>query len=251
MGIEYKYFDVIDSTNNEAKRIITALDDELDHALCIVAKEQTAGRGRQGKTFHSPSGTGIYMTVVIPMGCAITGQVGITTVTASVVARAIEEECRKNVAIKWVNDIYTDDKKCCGILAEAVNDYDRGILRHAVIGVGINLAHAEFPDELKSIATSVLSAGECDAKETEQLADRLVHRISEDLCAAMRNLSSDEYRNYYIARSNVIGRQITFAEAGLARCGKAVGIDSDGGLIVETEEGVKVLNSGEISVRTV
>lgn len=241
MDIEYRYYEVIDSTNNEAKRILEA--EELSSPLVLVAKSQTAGRGRQGKTFFSPSDTGIYMTVAIPAFCPITGQVGITTASAAVVAQAIEEECRVTPSIKWVNDIYLNGGKCCGILAEAVNDYDRQIMKYAVIGVGINLETREYPEELKDIATGILDSAD------SELRSRLIKRVAEGLVGVVTQKDRSGYREYYISRSNVIGHDITYTQNGILRTAHAVGIDEEGGLIIEDEEGRKVLNSGEISVR--
>lgn len=241
MNIDYRYYDVIDSTNNEAKRI-TASED-IAAPLALVARMQTAGRGRQGKSFYSPSDTGIYMTVIIPLNCPIKGQVGITTAAAVAVAKAIEDICVVKPSIKWVNDIYLDDRKCCGILAEAVNDYEQGIIRYAIVGVGVNLTTDDYPTEIADVATGILKEADTD------LRDRLIRGIADNLVEAVSSRGSDENTEYYISHSNVIGRYIRYTEDGNVKTAFAIGIDDEGGLAVADSDGYRILNSGEISVR--
>ncbi len=166
---DIEYFDEIDSTNNEAKRRIEAQTGT--HVVCsdrpfvLVAHTQTAGRGRQGKDFYSPKGTGIYLTVACPMNCPIAGQVTVTTKAAVAVSRAIEGFFGIECAIKWVNDIYVNDRKCCGILCEAVNDYENDRLRYVIIGVGVNVYTKDWPVDIAGIAGSIRQAGEKTPRE--------------------------------------------------------------------------------------
>ena len=169
--MEYKYYKTIDSTNNEAKRLIAA--GEINENTCLVADEQTAGRGRQGKSFFSPD-TGLYMTAVFPVDIPIASQVTMTVRSACAVAEAIEEllnktgvrfkqetlergiaDAAKRVGIKWVNDIYISGRKCCGILCEAVNDYDTGRMKYIIAGIGVNIYTREWPEDLKDKAGSL------------------------------------------------------------------------------------------------
>ena len=115
--LEPIYYATVDSTNTEAKRLLNA---GYRGNFLVVADEQTAGRGRQGKQFYSPRGTGIYMTVVVHHGRRLQDAVSVTTAAGVAVCRAIEELTDKHPQIKWVNDVYIDDKKICGILTEAV-----------------------------------------------------------------------------------------------------------------------------------
>ena len=262
--MKYIEYNTIDSTNNEAKRLIS--DGKIAVPTCLTAKEQTAGRGRQGKSFFSPD-TGLYMTVVFPVDFPISSQVTMTTRTACAVAAAIEECTGKEVSIKWVNDIYTDGKKCCGILCEAVNDYEQGRMKFVVIGIGINIYTKEWPDDLKDIAGSLFNQRDGSLIDFNRrpvpVIENLRNRIAETLGDWLFKRSNEEFLSYYKDHSIVLGKKITFIENGESREGTAVDIDETGGLVVEVrnksiekvedgtalEKSLIVLSSGEISVR--
>ena len=248
--MKYISYNEIDSTNNEAKRLISA--GKINEETCLAAKMQTAGRGRQGKSFFSPD-TGLYMTVVFPMDCEISSQVTMTTRTACAVAEAIETCTGKKARIKWVNDIYVNNKKCCGILCEAVNDYDAGRLKYVVIGIGINIYTKEWPQELKNIAGSLYE--ESYQKIPDDIREALMKTITDRLEQWLFKKEKEEFIKEYKAYSNVLGREIIFLEDGIKRQGKAVDIDENGSLVVSLSdsEGNRniVLNSGEISLRII
>ncbi|MCR5331895.1 MAG: biotin--[acetyl-CoA-carboxylase] ligase [Lachnospiraceae bacterium] len=256
---DIEFFDTIDSTNNEAKRRILAAQEEISRPFVIVSHSQTAGRGRQGKSFFSPEDTGIYMSVACPMNCPVQDQVTITSRTAVAVSRAIESFFGVECAIKWVNDIYVNDRKCCGILCEAVNDYEKDLLRFVVIGAGVNISTSEWPDEIAQTAGSLRREA-----VTEEEFRAFAGRMTEEILNVIYDPDGSEME-YYRAHSWVIGREITFT--GKINCnqaqdpgtdmkpdalteGKAVGIDDNGGLIVEMPSGERItLDSGEITVR--
>ncbi len=232
-------FDTIDSTSNEAKR---AIERGLKSEAIFISRHQTAGRGRHGKSFYSPDGSGLYFSVVlhpeIPLNKAI-----MLTVAAAVATREIvEKQTKKHPMIKWVNDIFIDNKKVCGILAEAVNDYEKGIIKSAVIGIGINITTEGFPKELDGIASSL--GKDIDRNETVAF----IFKRLKDICKDLENNKSfiDEYRKH----SLVIGKNISFVRNGIDHKAKAVDISDNGELLVITEEGEEMLlNSGEISIR--
>ncbi|MCR5324265.1 MAG: biotin--[acetyl-CoA-carboxylase] ligase [Lachnospiraceae bacterium] len=250
---DIEFFNEIDSTNNEAKRRIE-VGTEPVRPLIIAARSQTAGRGRQGKNFFSPKGTGIYLTAVCPMNCPIDGQVTVTSKTAVAVSRAIEGFFGIGCKIKWVNDIYVNDRKCCGILCEAVNDYENNRLRYVIIGVGVNVYPSDWPDDIANIAGSVMSF---NGKLSEEKFTGFAERISQEILHVIYEADGNEM-DYYRERSYVIGREIVFYEhAGdqtqqIAQTALAAGIDEKGGLIVELPSGERrTLDSGEITVRRV
>lgn len=262
--MKYIYFDSIDSTNNEAKRMISRA--QVSENLCLVAFEQTAGRGRQGKSFFSPD-TGLYMTVVLPVGRPIASQVTMTVRTAAAVCSAIEEVTGISAGIKWVNDIYVRGKKCCGILCEAVNDYEKGVMQYMIAGIGINIYTKEWPEEIKNIAGSLYEEdpdGACPMKsnlssqnekplpetpDTGTVAGRLTEKIAENLKSWIFDVPAEEFLTYYKSRSIVLGKEIVFTEDGESRTGIAADIDEKGGLVVETAPQNIVLRSGEISIK--
>lgn len=262
--MKYIYFDSIDSTNNEAKRMISRA--QVSENLCLVALEQTAGRGRQGKSFFSPD-TGLYMTVVLPVGRPISSQVTMTVRTAAAVCSAIEEVTGISAGIKWVNDIYVRGKKCCGILCEAVNDYEKGIMQYMIAGIGINIYTKNWPEELKNVAGSLYDedpdfkaedkVSQCntrsgvlkDEPDMETVAGRLTEKIAEGLKSWIFDVPAETFLSYYRSRSIVLGKEIIFIEGGENRTGTAVDIDGTGGLVVATSGGKTVLTSGEISIK--
>ena len=271
--MDYKYYKTIDSTNNEAKRLIAL--GEIKGKTCLVAEEQTAGRGRQGKSFFSPD-TGLYMTVLFPVDCPITSQVTMTVRTACAVAEAIEELkiCDNKIGIKWVNDIYISDRKCSGILCEAINDYDSGRMKYIIIGIGINIYAKDWPKELKGKAGSLFvnedelmrfvmenklikdpsSNTNIDSNAVsgsdQNVAYDLVRtmfaqRIADKLTLWLFEKQKDDFLNYYRSHSIVLGKKIQYIENYETKEGTAVDIDENGGLVLEDDT---VLSSGEISI---
>ena len=218
-------FAEIDSTNNEAKRQMEA---GCTLPALFLAEGQTAGRGRQGKSFFSPADSGLYMSLALEKPENAADAVSLTTRAAVAVCRAIRALTGLAPGIKWVNDLYLNDKKICGILAEA---REQGV----VIGIGVNIGKAAFPEELEGIAAS-LQLPELDRNV-------LAARITEEL------FRPGDYMEDYRAWSIVLGKPVTYWENGAEKSGIAREIDDLGGLLVETESGMEVLRSGEISLR--
>ncbi len=235
--IEIKVFDRIDSTNSEAKRAVGA---GLTADAVFVANCQTAGRGRRGKDFYSPAGTGLYFTAVLHPEVRLDEATAITSATAVAVAKILEEETKKDPKIKWVNDIFIDNKKVCGILTEAVSDLESNAVQAIIIGVGINLTTKEFPTDIKGIAAS---AGEINR-------NRLAARIFEELSKLCYALPCKDFMEDYRKYSLVLGKTVYFSKNGNDYTAIAKSITDNGELCVVTQEGEEmVLNSGEISVK--
>lgn len=229
----------IDSTNNEAKRLIAEGKGGL---TLIVAEGQTAGRGRQGKSFYSPSQTGIYMTLSAPVDIPLCDAVTVTGAVAVAVWQAIYDATGIKTEIKWVNDIYLGGRKIAGILTEAISDLEAGTTRHLVIGVGVNVHTTDFPEDLQSIATSLSPVGVS--------RNRLIAAITDRLLDVIKRPQDTAYLSLYRKHSMVIGREIVYTENGVTHHARALDIDDFGGLVVEREDGARgTLRSGEISVR--
>ncbi len=230
----------IDSTNSEAKRKIA---EGQEGVLLIASDAQTAGRGRQGKSFFSPGGAGGYMTFAFPSRLPLTAAVSVTTAAAVAAFRAIRDVTGIECDIKWVNDLYLDGKKVVGILTEAISDFEAGEVRHLIVGVGINLYPTAYPREIADIAAP-LDAGRVDR-------NRLIARIVDRLLECLSGLESGAHLDTYRRHSMVIGREITYLRGGEAVSARAIDIDEDGWLVIEHADGTRdVLNSGEITVRT-
>ncbi len=230
----------IDSTNNDAKRKIA---EGKEGVLLIVSETQTAGRGRQGKSFFSPAGAGIYMTLAFPSRLPLTAAVSVTTAAAVGVYRAIRDLTELSCDIKWVNDLYLDGKKVAGILTEAISDFEAGEVRHLIVGVGVNLYPTDYPADIADIAAP-LNAGRVDRT-------RLVARIVDRLLECLSGLSEGAHLDTYRRHSMVIGREITYTQNGISLTARAIDIDEDGWLVIEHAHRTRdLLNSGEITVRT-
>ncbi len=220
-----QYYEITDSTNNRAKQYIKS--HEFDRML-FVANEQTGGRGRLGKNFYSPKDTGIYMSFAFKSNLPLCDTVYITTASAVAVAKAIECHTSHRTQIKWVNDIYINDKKVCGILCESVNGY-------IIIGVGVNVLTTDFPSDISNIATSLKT----DCK------DALIESIYNNLCEIADDISNYGYIDFYRERLLWKGEQITYGE-GVATL---VDVDVKGALIISENGQKKTLTTGEISIK--
>lgn len=227
------HYDVIDSTNLEAKRLIKS---GVNLPLVIVADTQTAGKGRMGRQFYSPDKTGLYMSFVYEPLTDFQDSVTVTSAAAVAVVRAIEELTDLKPKIKWVNDIYIDDKKVCGILTEAVTGEKTSI----IVGIGVNITTDEFPDEIKNTATSLKRAVD---------KNDLLECIVKHLIGLIKGLPQRTFLPQYKEKSMVIGKEVHFIKGGVDKEGIAVDINQDGGLIVQTTDGCVTLNTGEITLR--
>lgn len=234
--IDVLYYPEVDSTNNEAKRLI---ENGSKETFLVTAERQTAGRGRQGKSFYSPPATGIYMSLVIHPNLLLQNAVTATTAAAVAVCRAIERLTPLKPQIKWVNDVYLGDKKICGILTEAVSDFELGVVTSVVIGIGVNIKTSDFPETVEH--AGALNA---DVKRAQ-----LIGTIADELLAITLGDYS-EFIDYYRNHSMLIGRKINYIENGRVTAATALAIDERGGLVIEAENGEqRTLSSGEISIR--
>ena len=241
LGDRMELHDLLDSTNTRAKAIAA---NGAPHGYLVIAESQTGGKGRMGRSFFSPEHSGIYMTYVLRPKLLAERAVMITSMAAVAVARAIETVADAEVKIKWVNDLYINDRKVCGILCEASMDFESARLEYAVLGIGINVAAMEFPDELKDIATSI--ENECKKPVSRS---RLIAEISNQLNALYGQLESQEFMAESRARSNVIGREVLVLRGDERFRARALDIDDMGRLVLQTEDGVKRVGSGEISLK--
>lgn len=237
---EVSVYNSIDSTNNEAKRraAIGSKEPQL-----ILANAQTGGRGRLGRSFYSPQKTGLYMSMLYRTNAPIESTVTITTAASVAVALSIEEMCDKKTSIKWVNDVYIEDKKVCGILTEALVGLDGGSENTIIVGIGVNITTNKFPSELTEKAAGT---GKLNGPRNE-LAARIYNKLIKYAKLPKDKSYMDEYRK----RSNLIGKKISITNDGERIIGLAAGISDDGGLIFLPDgcEISEVLRSSSISVR--
>lgn len=215
------------------------------HGSMVLAGAQTAGRGRLGRVFQSPKG-GIYLSVVLRPQLAVADAAQVTAAAAVAVCRAVQQLCGVALGIKWVNDLFYNGKKCCGILTEAGTGFEAGNIEYIVVGIGLNytVPVAGFPQELQEIATSLFPNG--DAPCTR---GRLAAEIQTQLLTLFAGLPQKTYWNEYCQHSLVLGKTVT-VQADPPYQALALQIDEQAHLVVQTGSGERrVLSSGEISIR--
>jgi len=222
----------IDSTNLELKRRVKTGDFSSN---VLIADEQTAGRGRLGRTFESPDKTGLYMSLLIKVDFNTEETILITSAAAVAVARAIRNQTRREALIKWVNDIYIDNKKVCGILAEAVTSPDNET--YIILGIGVNISTTKenFSSEVSQIAGSLYSETSMTASQIELIKNELADKIINEFYGIYDNLSERAFLDDYRRWSLVIGKEVRFFMNEVWQNGKAVDIDDNGALLVETD----------------
>lgn len=230
----------VDSTNTEAKRRIAA---GLRTPLLLLAETQTGGRGRLGRSFCSPAGAGLYMSLILFPDRSPKEVLTITSAAAVAVCLAIESLTDLRPRIKWVNDVYLSDKKLCGILTEGVTDPTDRRLAAIVVGIGVNCTAASLPEEVAAIATSLEGAGAAVDR------NRLAAAICEHLLDLYEELAELTWLPHYRARSWLDGQRVVCRKDGETVEGVVLGIAEDGALLLATEEGIARVATGEATVR--
>ncbi len=245
-NIPITVYKTIDSTNTQAKS--EAMNNAINGTV-IISEEQTKGRGRFGRDFFSPTQSGIYMSIILKPNLNVTDSVLITTAAAVAVSNAIKKSTNKMPQIKWVNDIYINNKKVCGILTEAVIDFESGTVGSVIVGIGLNVKtkEKEFPKELQDIAGSIFY-GEENYCIRNQLAAEIINQV---LCLC-GNLENKQFLKTYKERSMILGENIIYNKNNVWNEGYALDIDEYGGLIIINSDGQKeTLHSGEVSIKKV
>lgn len=217
------------------------------HGTVLIAASQTAGRGRRGRSFFSPDGTGLYISVLLRPTIPAARAVRITTAAAVAAAEAIADTVGVQTQIKWVNDLYLDGRKVAGILTESALGAD-GNLAYAVLGIGINIVPPAggFPAEIADIAGAILPAPaeDCRARLAASFLSQFFRRygeIAQEVPAYM-----EEYRR----RCFVIGRRVEVLRGEERYGADAISVDDDAGLVVRRDDGTReVLSSGECRCR--
>ncbi len=244
---EYKNFNIkiyktIDSTNNFAKKLI-ALND-FKNGTTIISNEQTAGRGRFARSFFSPADTGIYLSTIIKMQLKLSDVSLITVISALSVCKAITKLTGIKPEIKWINDIFINGKKVCGILTEAVSDFETQTSNAIVAGIGINVSTGKnlFPKELQNKATSVGS---------KNLSRNLfIAEIINDFYLRLKDIRDKKIIEEYKSLSLVLNKEIKYLKDETVITARAVDINDKGNLVVQDKaDKISVLEAGEISVK--
>mgnify|MGYP000063227329 FL=1 len=241
---EVLYFDTIDSTNTKAQELA---EKGYPSGTLVVADKQESGKGRRGRSWVSPSGTGIFMTLMIKPDINPNNASMLTLVAALAVAKAITSVTGEEAMIKWPNDIVVNGKKVCGILTEMNAQFD--YINHIVVGIGINVHNESFPEEISQMASSLMiEAGGKRFHRAQIIAETMSYfeqyydtfLQTQDLSALVR-----EYDELLVN----MNKAVRVLDPKEPFDGKAMGITPKGELIVDTWESRKLVSSGEVSVR--
>lgn len=243
IGEEIFYFPVLDSTNTRAKQLA---EEGFPTGTLVVAEQQDAGRGRRGRSWESPRGSGIFMTVLLKPDIRPDNASMLTLVAALAVAAAIRKHTGRPAGIKWPNDIVMNGKKVCGILTEMSAQID--YVNHIVVGIGINVHNETFPEALAQQATSLYMETGVHynrAALIEEILEQFeryyaVYLQTQDLSGLLREYETHLVNLHQIVK--VLDPKEPFE-------GKAMGITARGELIVDTWESRRLVSSGEVSVR--
>lgn len=230
-----------DSTNILAKQWAIQ---GAPHGSMVLANNQTKGKGRRGRSFASPPG-GMYLSIVLRPGPAHANPVLVTAAAAVAACRAVQNLCGLQLQIKWVNDLFYGNKKCCGILCEAGTNMETGTMDYVVVGIGINhrTKQQDFPPELQEIAASLYPDGEALVPRAQLAAG-----VHTQLMQLFDVLDEKTFLPEYRQRSLVLGRDVTVL-ATPPYTAKAIAIDDDAHLVVQLQNGGQTtLAAGEISV---
>lgn len=230
----------VDSTNNYLKNCGAS---GAQHGTVAVADCQTGGRGRMGRSFISPSGSGVFLSVLLRPACPPQALMTLTAQAAVATRRAICAVTGVETGIKWVNDLVLNGKKLCGILTELSIEAESGLVAYAVVGVGVNcnLDAAGYPPELRETVGSLFS-------ETGKRVDR--NALAAAMIRELSALPSLDWREEYRAACVNLGKDVQILAPGQSpRLGKALDVGPEAELIVQTENGIEAVQSGEVSVR--
>lgn len=235
------WLDTVDSTNTYAKELAR---NGAPEGTVVIADQQTGGRGRLGRSFSSPAGMGIYLSVILRPNCLPEELMHLTCAAGVAAGDAIANVTNQIPNIKWTNDLVLRRRKLGGILTElSVNSLTR-MVEWAVVGIGINCCQTDFPEEIRQIA---ISLGLSPSGRT-QLAAALIcslYSMRQQLFTAKDGIMED-FRH----RCITIGQEISILQGDTVRHGKAVDVDDNGGLVVAFPDGHRqTISSGEVSIR--
>lgn len=242
-GEKIVYFDVTDSTNIQAKRLA---EEGMPHGTLVIAGCQKAGRGRRGRSWESPENDGIFMTLLLRPTFPPAKASMLTLVAAMAVSKAVRIQTDLPAEIKWPNDIVINGKKICGILTELNTEIDT--INYVVTGIGINVSNQKFEPDISSAATSLLLENGCEIHRANLIEAVLEqYEYYYDKFCQNTDLSEwkDEYNDFLVNRN----RPVKVLDPKEPFTGIAKGINEYGELIVETNDGVRLVSSGEVSVR--
>jgi BirA family biotin operon repressor/biotin-[acetyl-CoA-carboxylase] ligase len=243
IGRHVHCYQSVKSTNDLAVRLA---ETGAPEGTIVTAEQQTGGRGRFGRVWHSPPGCGVYLSVILRPILHPEQAPGMSIMTALALAETLSEELPGKIKIKWPNDVLISGKKTAGILTELAADHKK--ISYVVVGVGINVNHRseDFPDELKPIATSVRInlRKKCDRIALLQRFLVILEKEYQQYRTSLLKNSHKKLRMY----SSLIGSEVSLKSGRREICGTVVDIDANGALMLEIDGQVRAITSGEVTV---
>lgn len=238
-------YDVLESTNTTAKSIAHSAKENT----IIIANQQTGGRGRYGRTFYSPSQSGIYLSIILKPKTNIKDASLLTCMVAVSVVRSLKKLYSIDAKIKWVNDIYINGKKVCGILTEANVNIETSTFDYVVVGIGINISPPKegYNKDIKNIATSV-----CEHTNVPVLKNQLIGEVISDLLNSLKYFTSCDFMNEYKQHSFIIGKQVDIVSPDQTQTVTVLDITDNGHLkVLQKDNKILEISSGEVSIRNI
>ena len=237
------WFDSVESTNTMAKQMAAQ---GAPNGTVLIAGHQSGGRGRLGRSFQSPAGAGVYMSVILRFPCRPDNLMHLTCATAVAACRAVKNVAGIKPGIKWTNDLVVQEKKIAGILTELVLLPNETA---AIIGIGVNCTQMQmdFPEELRTMAASLtMVTGKKIAPA--KVAAELICQLA---CMSLELMTNrDSYMEFYRRNCITLGRHISLCRSDEVRHGDALDVMNDGSLLVRFDDGhTEAVSSGEVSIR--
>ena len=248
-------YDTVASTNKTAKEM--ALNDGV-HGTVVIANEQTDGKGRKNRSFYSPGDSGLYLSILLEANEEIAKPAVCMTAACVAVCRAVEKIYGVRTEIKWINDLYLDGKKVCGILTDGMINFETGRMEYVILGIGINCMRPTegFPSELAETVSSlqnVTPSENTDVISRNALAAEIIEQVMKMAeCEISDKKAREIYRKEYRERSCLPGKKVSISDGKNVVYGTVLDIDEDGGMVTELKDGrVEVYRSPELTVRVI
>lgn len=219
----------------------------IEEFTTVVADSQSSGRGRKGRIFYSPDNAGTYFSILLRPNINFSESLYITTAAAAAVTEAMKQLYNMDTEIKWVNDVYYNGRKICGILTEAHIDMESGTVDYATLGIGINVFEPEnsYHKDIKNIA----GAAFCRSMFDNKIRCEITAKVIDIFYEYYKNLSDITFLNTYKSRSFLTGKNVTIEKNGIVQKAFVKGIDDKCRLSVMLENGIEEnLNSGEVNL---
>ncbi len=239
------FFPTIGSTNDHIRSLAKA---GAPHGTVVIADHQTGGHGRRGRSFHSPEGVGVYLSILLRLQCQPTELMHLTCAVAVAMCEAVEASAGFRPGIKWTNDLVFGKRKLGGILTE-LGFTPQGKLDYAIIGVGINCCQSpeDFPEDIRDMAGSLamITGRDIDRAKVAAAMMESLHRMDTRLLTEKVRILAQ-----YKADCITVNQDVVLVRGDEKRYGHALDVDAEGALVVRFADGsIEAVNSGEISVR--